>query len=95
MSEKQQFITLGCIGYIVTVEDRQVIFEERASVFGCHAQFAFERPLEINDTPGIWYLVHLDTSSDRIPASHIVQAHEWCKEQFGASFEPYKGALTP
>lgn len=95
MSERQQFITLGCIGYIVTVEDGQVIFEERGGVFGCHAQFAFERPKEINDTPGIWYFVHLDTSSGRIPASHISHALQWCKEQFGDSFQPYKGALTP
>jgi len=80
--------------YNVTIIDDQVIFNEAICVYGSHTQFAFERPHEINDSPGIWWLVHLDTSSQRIPSSHIVAAHNWCCEVFGKSFEPYKGALA-
>lgn len=87
------FAILGCIGYRVTVADRQVIFEEEIPIHGCHTRFAFERPRDINETPGIWYLVHLDTSSERIPASHLAQALDWCGDQFGKNFEPYKGGL--
>lgn len=89
-----QAAILGGIGYKVTVIDNQVIFEEEICIHGHHAVFAFERPHEINKSPGIWWLVHLDTSSDRIPVSHIVAAQAWCNEMFGKSFEPYKGALT-
>lgn len=88
------FAVLSCIGYNVTVADRQVIFTEAISISGCHTQFAFERPVEINNSPGIWYLTHLDSSSQRVCASHIVEAHRWCCENFGGSFEPYKGELS-
>lgn len=82
------FAVLSGIGYNVTVADRQVIFEN-SEVWGCHTQFAFERPPDLNNTPGIWYFVSLDSSSNRVPASHLVKAHEWCCETFGASFTPY------
>lgn len=90
----QQFVVLSGIGYNVTVADRQVIFEEAFCIHGFHTRFAFERPQDINNTPGIWYLVHLDTTSERIPAQHLTQAHKWCEENLGRSFEPYKGALA-
>jgi hypothetical protein len=90
----QQTTILSGIGYNVTIADSQVIFDEAICIHGHHTQFAFERPHDINESPGIWWLVHLDTSSQRIPSSHIVAAHNWCCEMFGKSFEPYKGALA-
>lgn len=89
----KHFVVLASIGYDVTVADNQVIFEQSPAVWSTHTVFAFERPTEINNSPGIWYLVHLDSSSQMVPASHIVAAHAWCCEQFGKSFEPYRGAL--
>jgi len=87
------FVVLAGIGYNVTVVDCQVIFEEATPIWSCHTHFAFERPREINDSPGIWYFVHLDSSSQRVPASHLVAAHEWCCANLGKSFEPYRGGL--
>lgn len=89
-----QTAILSGIGYNVTVIDRQVIFEEAIPIWGAYTRFAFERPIGINDSPGIWYLVHLESSSQSIPASHIAKALEWCSEMFGKSFEAYKGALA-
>ena len=90
----EHFAILSGIGYKVIVADRQVIFEESPTVCGCFSKFAFERPYDINDSPGIWYLVYLETSSDRIPVSHIAAALVWCGEMFGKSFESYRGALA-
>ena len=87
-------VVLSCIEYQVTVADGQVIFDESRNLPGSFTRFALERPKDINDSPGIWYLVHLETSSGKIPASHIVEAVEWCSETFGRCFEPYKGALA-
>lgn len=94
MAVNRQLVVLSGIGYNVTVADSQVIFEEAITVWAHKTTFAFERPHEINHSPGIWYLVHLDTTSDRIPVSHLVVAHAWCCETLGKSFEPYKGALA-
>ena len=88
------FAVLAAIGYNVTIADRQVIFEGSSPIHSTHARFAFERPRGINDSPGIWYLTHLDTSSERIPMSHLIAAHEWCVKNLGASFEPYRGELA-
>lgn len=88
------FVVLSGCGYDVTVVDRQVIFTEAIPIFGCSCQFAMERPVDINETPGIWYFCGLWSSSDRVPASHIVQAAAWCDREFGASFQPYSGALA-
>lgn len=92
MNEERRAV-LACIMYRVSVVDRQVIFEQEIPVHGCYTRFAFERPRDINETPGIWYMVHHDASSGAVPASHLVQAIAWCEEHFGKSFEPYKGGL--
>lgn len=90
----RQTAILSGVGYNVTVIDNQVIFEESHPFWGRSRIFAFERPHEINKSPGIWYLVHLDVSTDKMPVSHIVAAHAWCCEMFGKSFEAYRGALA-
>jgi len=89
---KETVILCGT-GYSVTVQDNQVIFEEAICVWGSSSCFCLERPIDINNSPGIWWLTHLEESSGRIPASNIVQAVKWCEDNFGKSFEPYKGAL--
>ena len=89
-----RFVILSGIGYNVTVADRQVIFEEAMPVYGSHTLFAFERPNDIENSPGIWWLTSLDTNRGRIPACHLAKALEWCEQEFGKSFEPYKGELT-
>lgn len=89
-----KYVVLSGIGYNVSVVDRQVIFEEANCIYGFMTRFAFERPVDINDTGGIWYLVHLESTTERVPASHIIAALDYCKKEFGASFEPYKGALS-
>lgn len=81
------------IGYKWSVQDGQVIFEEAIPMAGDFTVFAFERISDFNGSPGIWYLVYLESSSQRVPASHISQALEWCKQRFGANFEPLKGEL--
>lgn len=81
-----ELVVLGGIGYRATEQDGQVIFECHGGVWGTHCRFAMEKPREINDTPGIWYLVELDASSGRVPVSHIIKAHEWCCDKFGKSF---------
>lgn len=94
MKGEAKFTILSGIGYNVYVQDNQVIFNESGPMFGFHRLFAFERPKEINNTPGIWYFVHLDCSSGDIPVSHIVEASKYVNEEFGKSFEPYRGALS-
>lgn len=94
MVSPDHIVTLGGIGYQWSVQDRQVIFEERIPLFGCFTTFAFERNNDLNGTGGIWYLVHLESSSERVPANHISKALEWCKERFGDCFEPLKGELA-
>jgi hypothetical protein len=89
----KQLVVLSGIGYDVTVQDGQVIFENQFTLGGPVTCFALERLKEINDSPGIWYLTHLEKSYGRIPASHLVCAVKWCEENFGKSFEPYKGEL--
>lgn len=91
MSQRQTI--LSGIGYRVDVIDNQVIFTEELCIHGRHCRFAFERPPDINNSPGIWWLVHLDSSSDRIPVSHISKALEYCERQFGASFQPYQDGM--
>jgi hypothetical protein len=83
-----QHVTLGAIGYNVTEADSQFIFEEAGPIFGCHTCFAFEKPNDLNDTPGIWWLTHLDASSERVPASHLKAAIQWLETHYGKSFEP-------
>lgn len=87
------YTVLSGIGYTVSVVDRQVIFESAHNIWGHHTKFAFERPIDLNNTGGIWYFVHMDSSTDRVVASHIVEALAYCEREFGASFEPYRGAL--
>ncbi len=88
-------IVLSGIGYFVEVQDLQVIFTESRPVANVTVtQFAFERPRDINDSNGIWYLCWLETSKRGVVASHIEQALSYCRENFGASFENYKGALA-
>jgi len=89
----QRHVILSGIGYRVEVADNQVLFTEEICISGCHCRFALERPPEINNSPGIWWLVHLDSTSGRIPASHIAKALEYCEREFGASFKPYSGGL--
>ncbi len=85
--------TLSCCEYRVSVVDRQVIFTECVSVWSYQTSFTLERPVEINNTGGIWYLVEASLGASPIPISHIVEAVKWCEEHFGKSFEPYKGEL--
>lgn len=80
-------VLLSCIRHNVTIQDGQIIFEAASGCWSTHTRFAFEKPREINNTPGIWYFVELDSSSGTVPASHIVQAYEWCVKHFGPSFE--------
>ena len=88
-------ITLGCWGYFVEVQDLQVIFTESRPVAEVPiTQFAFERPRDINDSNGIWYLCWLETSKRGVVASHIEAALNYCRENFGANFENYKGELV-
>lgn len=84
-------VILGGILYNVTFADGQVIFDQAITISGHYTQFAFEKPNDINNTAGIWWLVHLEKSSDRIPASHIAEAYQWCCNNYGKSFEPMKG----
>lgn len=86
-------VILSGIGYNVTVLDNQVIFEESHPMWGCFRTFALERPTEINNSPGIWYLTHMESTWGKTPASHISEALRYCQETFGKSFEPYKGDL--
>lgn len=80
-------VVLGAIGYKVTHQDGQIIFEEAAPFHWAHKVFAFEKIKGINNTAGIWYLVHMDSSSERIPAHHIYGAIEYCEDVYGKSFE--------
>jgi hypothetical protein len=91
--EEPHFAILGAIGYRVTVADSQVIFDQEGGIYGTHTQFAFERPKDINDSPGIWYFVWIDSSSNRVPARHLTDAVAFLERNFGHSFQPYKGAL--
>lgn len=88
----RQAILCGIL-YRVEVADNQVIFTEEICIHGRHCVFALERPPDLNQSPGIWWLTHLDSTSSRIPASHISKALEYCEREFGASFEPYRGGL--
>lgn len=81
-------VVLAATGYFVRYQDGQVIFEEEGPVYSTHTQFAFEKTIEINNTPGIWYFVHLDSSSGRVPASHLVAAMDYCNDFYGKNFEP-------
>ena len=88
-------ITLSCCGYFVEVQDNQVIFTESRPVSGLTVtQFAFERPRDINDSNGIWYLCWLETRGRGVVASHIEEALQYCRENFGNCFEDYKGELA-
>lgn len=88
-------ITLGCIGYFVKVQDRQVIFTESRPVANTPVtQFAFERPRDIYNSNGIWFLCRLESGNRGIVASHLEGALKYCRENYGDSFEDYKGALT-
>lgn len=88
-------ITLSCWGYFVDVQDLQVIFTESRPVSGCKVtQFSFDRPRDINNSNGIWYLKSLEAPDKGIPASHIEEALNYCRKQFGASFADYTGELA-
>jgi len=89
-----QYVVLSGIGYNVSVIDRQVIFDSANDIYGFKTRFAFERPVDINESGGIWYLCSLESTTGRVPASHLVAALDYCKKEFGASFEAYKGALA-
>ena len=82
-------IVLGGCSYFVVTEDGQVIFEESRPVAGGGVMFSFERPREINNSNGIWYFTGLSSVSGRVPASHIEQALEYCRLNYGGNFEPY------
>lgn len=90
-------VVLGGMGFIATVADRQVIFESSRNVWSTHTKFALERPMVTSDghsTPGTWQFVYLDATSHQVALSRLVQAYEWCIQEFGADFEPYKGDLS-
>jgi hypothetical protein len=87
-------VILGAILFNVHVVDRQVIFEEACPIYSMHCRFTLERPVDINDTGGVWQFVDMDCSLDRISMARLVQAYRWVCEQFGGDFEPYKGALS-
>lgn len=80
-------VILSCIAYTVTNQDGQVIFEEYGGVYGHSSSFAFEKPRDINNTPGTWWVVHMEDTCGRIPASHIVAAYEYCCDVYGKNFE--------
>lgn len=80
-------VVIGAIGYKVTHQDGQIIFEVATPIYGCHTIFAFEKTKGINNTAGIWYLVHMDSSSERVPAHHIYGAIEYCEDVYGRCFE--------
>jgi hypothetical protein len=86
-------IVLDCIGYFVDVEDRQVIFTLSRPIAFTHNQFTFERPIDINNRGGIWYLSSIESSGRGIVASTIAKALKYCEETFGKDFEDYKGEL--
>ena len=87
-------VVLAAIGYDVTVIDNQVIFQESCPLFGHFRMFTMERPMEINNSPGIWYMTSLDsTYGQKIPLSHLKEAIAWCENRFGKSFEPLRGEL--
>lgn len=81
------FVVLGACGYNVTAQDGQIIFEEASPIWSTMTRFAFEKTLEINDTPGVWYFVDLDSSSHKVLASHLVAAHAYCIKHYGKCFE--------
>ena len=87
IAEDLNLVVIGSIGYRVSHQDGQIIFQEATPIHGCHTLFAFEKVKEINNTTGIWYLVHLDSSSERVPAKHIYGAIEYCNDTYGKSFE--------
>lgn len=88
-------ITLGACGYYIEVQDLQVIFTEASPVAFCPVtQFALQRPKDINNSNGIWYLCQIETSDRGIPVSHIEDAINYCRENFGANFSDYKGELA-
>lgn len=95
MSPVKKLAVLGAIGYDVTIQDGQVVFDESGGIYGTHTQFAFERPAGFNDSPGIWYLVWIDSSSERVSACHIRMAIDWLEENVGASFKPWTGDFHP
>ena len=80
-------VILCGIGYRWTFIDGQVIFDETHCMWGHSTSFAFEKPRDINNTPGIWWLAHLESTSERIPAGHIAAAYEFCCETWGKNFE--------
>lgn len=95
MSTLKKFAVLGAIGYDVTIQDGQVVFDEAGGFYGTHTQFAFERPVDIGNSPGIWYFVWMDSSSERVPACHIHMAIDWLEENVAASFKPWIGEFHP
>lgn len=90
-------VNLCAILHTVTVQDGQVIFEEKSGFFGCYSRFALERPREMegHGGPGTWKLVDVDNTFDRgVSMRRLMQAFEYAKERFGKDFEPHKNELA-
>jgi hypothetical protein len=88
-------ITLGGIGYFMEVKDGQVVFTESRPIAGLPVtEFAYERPRDINETPGIWHLTWLEMGTRGCVASHLEQALQYCRAKFGGDFADYKGSLA-
>lgn len=86
-NKHEHSVVLGGIGYNVSVQDGQVIFEQTGGIWGVVTRFAFEKKRDINNTPGIWYMVEFSNTYGRISADDIKLGFEWCCENFGGNFE--------
>lgn len=85
-----EYAILSGIRYKVKLIDNQVVFTNCDLFF---TELVFERPVNINNTPGIWYMTGWESDNQHIPLSHIVSAQKFLNENFGESFKPYKGGL--
>lgn len=81
-------ITLCAVPYHVTVQDGQVIFEERSGFWGLHSRFALE-------WKGCgWYLVGYEDSYDSIYVPHLVAASKWVEDNFHIEWTDGTGVAT-
>lgn len=84
-------------GFLVSLADRQVIFESTRNVWSTHTRFALERPVVMSDghaTGGTWKFVYLDATSGQLGLATLVKAYEWVIARFGGDFESYKNELS-